>query len=68
MTEGDGHCLRPCTDVDYSVGKDMFGFGLSNPEEVAEVGGCAGEGVISIKFGRRFLYETVTLALFMPIY
>ena len=72
MTTGDhGHCVRPCTDVDYIVGKDMIDFSLGDPEEVAKVGGCnrregkGREGVIIIEFGRRFLYETVRLVLFM---
>ena len=57
--------MRPCTDVDYSVGKDMFDFSLTDPEEVAKVGGCdPGEGVISIQFGRRFQYESVGIVLY----
>ena len=70
MTGDIKHCMRPCTDVDYSVGKDMFDFSLTDPEEVAKVGGCnrgggqGREGVISIQFGRRFQYETVRIVLF----
>ena len=64
MTGDNGHCMRPCTDVDYSVGKDMFDFSLTDPEEVAKVGGCDPvEGVISIQFDRRFQYETVRIVL-----
>ena len=51
-------CKRPCTDIEYKIGKDSYILGT--PDENSVRSGCQpGEGVINLQFSRLWKYKKV---------
>ena len=59
-------CKRPCTDIEYKIGKDSYILGT--PDENSVRSGCQpGEGVINFQFARMWEYEKVWFLNFNSI-